>query len=142
MSHKSRSTVDLRTRIQSQRIDEQMPLPTALLNTSEALVSRLLNPSVNAEETTEYQSYIDQFAHLSLSQDLSEKDELLYRSSAAIASGEDHATITVDRGSVTVYNDAVNRARPGQDLRGAESKGVVTPAVRNVDAPIVFEGRV
>lgn len=121
MSHRGRREQALRTRIHSQRIDEGPPIAPLPANTTEAIVGRLLNPVVADDEAKEYASYMDQFAHLSLSQDLSEKDALLYRSSAAIAAGGSEAVhLQVDRASHAVYADAIKAAKPGQELRGSE----------------------
>ncbi|KAK4705453.1 phosphatidylinositol 3,5-bisphosphate 5-phosphatase, partial [Phenoliferia sp. Uapishka_3] len=122
MSHRSRSKPAQRTsRIPSQRVDETSPAPPPPLNTTESLISRLLNPIVVEAEAKEYASYIDQFAHLSLSQDLSEKDALLYRSSAAIgAAGSELVKLQVDRSNMAVYSEAIKISRPGQELRGSE----------------------
>ena len=85
------------------------PLPAVPLaqavHPTEALVKALLNPSVDALEGREYTSYIDQFSHLSLSQDLSEKDEILYQGFAG-RDGE-NLKLEVDKGSLNLYQDLV-----------------------------------
>lgn len=84
------------------------PPPASTVHPTEALVKRLLNPSVDAMESTEYISYIDQFSHLSLSQDLSEKDEILYQ---GFAGGGD-LKLTIDKGSLNLYAEVVNLSPP------------------------------
>ena len=79
------------------------PPPAQAVHPTEALIKRLLNPSVDAMESTEYISYIDQFSHLSLSQDLSEKDEILYQGFA----GGDGGNLKIDKGSLNLYDDVV-----------------------------------
>lgn len=110
MSHRGSAKTTLRTRIQSQRIDEAQPAPTAPPSTTEGIVARLLNPSVEPDEAREYASYVDQFENLSLSQDLSEKDALLYRNSAGLAA-EGGASLSVDRASLALYREAASLAR-------------------------------
>lgn len=116
MSHRTPNKTTLRTRIQSQRIDESTPLegPTPI-STTETIVQRSLNPVVDSDEAKEYDLYIDQFERLSLSQDplsLSEKDRLLYVCHAEVRVG------VVDKGSRNVYSEAVRTSRPGQSLGG------------------------
>ncbi|KAM0751709.1 hypothetical protein T439DRAFT_313088 [Meredithblackwellia eburnea MCA 4105] len=120
ITHRGRTKTAMRTRIHSQRIEEASPAPPLPLNTTEAMVGRLLKPFVADDEAREYASYIDQFDHLSLSQDLSEKDALLYRSSAAIGNGADGNWFHVDRTNLSVYVEAVRTSSPGQALRGTE----------------------
>lgn len=126
ISHRGHSKTALRTRIQSNRIDETHPLhqPTAPPSTTEGIVARLLNPSVEPDEAREYASYVDQFDNLSLSQDLSEKDAALYRSSAGLASGvalgEGGAGgasggLTVDRASLAIYREAAGLVGANQE---------------------------
>jgi hypothetical protein len=111
MSHRGHSKTALRTRIQSQRIDEASPVAALPPSTTEALVARLLNPSVELDEAREYGSWVGQFEELSLSQDLSEKDALLYRNSARMASAS--ASLSVDRASLVLYGEAVSLALGG-----------------------------
>lgn len=87
---------------------EDTSLPSPTQNPTEALIHHLLNPSVEEAEANEYDSYIDQFSHLSLSQDdnLSAKDALLYQMQVEV--GE--ATLKVDAGSENMYKDVVSRA--------------------------------
>lgn len=55
--------------------DEEEPVPS--LSTTEDLAMRLLNPKVRTSEAEEYASYVDQYRHLNLS------NELQYEHSAA-----------------------------------------------------------
>lgn len=93
-------------------------LPTATVspqtpsNPLSSLVASLLHPLVHPREATEYNSYIDQFSQLSLSQDLSEKDEILYRASALIGTGE--GGLQVDVGSRGLYDEVVALAGGGR----------------------------
>lgn len=124
MSHRGNNKTTLSARIQSQRIDESAPPDIPSPTTTEAIIARLLNPSVDVDEEREYASYIQQFEPLSLSQDLSEKDVALYRSNAAMARGEqEEGRGGVDRASLAVFLEAVRTGRPGQELRGSEVEG-------------------
>lgn len=80
------------------------PTATSTGASTEALVSRLLNPSTSVDEAAEYAHYIDQFFDLSLSQDLSEKDAALYRTTTALVIGEP------DEGSRRMYTEMVQRS--------------------------------
>lgn len=68
---------------------------------------------------------MNQFAQLSLGQDLRDKDALLYRSTATIARGgtEGIGELAVDRASRGVYVEAIRSSRAGQELKGRESHG-------------------
>ena len=78
---------------------------------------RLLNPSVDALESTEYISYIDQFSHLSLSQDLSEKDEILYQGFAGGEGG--NLKLSIDKGSLNLYADVVKLSAAPSNVVGS-----------------------
>lgn len=70
----------------SAHTDDNTSLSTALPPTTTAgLAERNLRPVVRLEEAREYDAYVGQFDQLSLSQDLSEKDRLLYASKIELA---------------------------------------------------------
>lgn len=121
MTHRGNNKTTLSARIQSQRIDETAPPDLPAPTTTEAIIARLLSPTVDADEEREYASYIQQFEELSLSQDLSEKDDALYRRNAAMASGEAEGEVRlgVDRASLASYVEAVRTGKAGQELRGS-----------------------
>ncbi|KAK4058088.1 phosphatidylinositol-3,5-bisphosphate 5-phosphatase [Microbotryomycetes sp. JL221] len=62
--------------------------PAPLPSSTEGIVARLLNPRVDPLEQAEYGSWLGQFDNLSLAQDLSDKDALLYDNSVRAATGE------------------------------------------------------
>ncbi|GAA5887685.1 hypothetical protein JCM5296_004458 [Sporobolomyces johnsonii] len=68
---------------------EDLPSYTATLapTTTAGLAEQHLRPHVKREELREYEAWIGQFDHLSLSQDLSERDRSLYTSNAELARG-------------------------------------------------------
>lgn len=78
----------------------------------ETVISQLLSPAVDLEEAREYDSYVHQFSHLSLSlSDLTSKDADLYLSTVAIAGGGGESSLTVDRASQAVYAEVVKVSR-------------------------------
>ena len=58
-----------------------------------------MNPSVDPLEQAEYKSWLGQFEHLSLGQDLSDKDAQLYENSAVVATGQ----VAVPNESLAIY---------------------------------------
>ncbi|KAM0793180.1 hypothetical protein ACM66B_000653 [Microbotryomycetes sp. NB124-2] len=80
----------------------------ALPSSTEGIVARLLNPSVDRDEQQEYGSWIAQFDHLSLGQDLSDKDSLLYEASVDASLGQ----LSVTSEGVALYESVCARARP------------------------------
>lgn len=100
----------LRARIQSQRIDETPPttLPILLPSSTEALAKRHLVPSIEIEEAKEYEAYIAQFQNLTLTNDLSERDSILYIASAEYSKGREE--FKVEKGNVAIYGEAVRVA--------------------------------
>ena len=74
--------------------------------TTEGIVARLLSPEVEPSEAAEYASWVGQFDHLSLGQDLSDKAALLYETSASVSDGSGRG-VQVDRASVSLYESAV-----------------------------------
>ncbi|CEQ38924.1 SPOSA6832_00369, partial [Sporobolomyces salmonicolor] len=66
---------------------EDLPSYTAALapTTTAGLAEQHLRPHVKPEELREYEAWLGQFEHLSLSQDLSEKDRSLYTVNAELA---------------------------------------------------------
>lgn len=107
MSQRAHTKATLHARA-TQRIEEAAPVPAPPITTTETIVARLLNPAVEPDEAREYASWVGQFEHLSLSQDLSEKDSMLYNSTASIG-GPDGVTLTIDKASLQMYSDAVGQ---------------------------------
>lgn len=125
IKHRGDNQALLRARIQSQRIEEiihSSPTP-AISNNTESLSQRLLNPTVETEEAKEYESYVNQFKKLSLAQELSERDRLIYKSNAALARGEglgEVGKLSIDRSSLAIYSEAVKVGRT-IELKGGVS---------------------
>ncbi|SCZ96130.1 BZ3501_MvSof-1269-A2-R1_Chr1-3g01972 [Microbotryum saponariae] len=66
----------------------------AVAPVTEALVHRLLEPRVEPIEAREYASWVEQFQHLSLAQELSDKDARLYEEHAGLAGQPLSAVLT------------------------------------------------
>jgi hypothetical protein len=81
----------------------------------ETFINQLLSPQVSDEEASEYDSYVHQFAVLSLSlTDLTAKDTEMYRSTVRVANGggvEENeggkGSLCVDKNSMNIYREAV-----------------------------------
>lgn len=66
--------------------EERSPFATAPPpSTTAGLAEHNLRPIVRVEEAREYEAWVGQFDRLSLSQDLSEKDKVLYTSKIELA---------------------------------------------------------
>ncbi|SGY30580.1 BQ5605_C002g01166 [Microbotryum silenes-dioicae] len=70
----------------------------AVAPVTEALVHRLLEPRVEPIEAREYTSWVEQFQHLSLAQELSHKDARLYEEHAGLAGQPLSAVLTSSMG--------------------------------------------
>ncbi|SCV68789.1 BQ2448_910 [Microbotryum intermedium] len=66
---------------------------------TEVLVHRLLKPRVEPVEAREYASWVQQFQHLSLAQELSDKDARLYEEHAGLAGQPLSAVLTSSTGN-------------------------------------------
>ncbi|KAL7009499.1 phosphatidylinositol-3,5-bisphosphate 5-phosphatase [Cystobasidiomycetes sp. EMM_F5] len=91
----------------SDSIDSEDETHMAPAGTTEGLAQRLLKPKVQATEAAEYQSYVDQYRNLNLSNELvyesSAGDLQMYERAVALCSGEQGSAILVDQASIEAY---------------------------------------